>query len=118
MFVIFLLKDKFFLEGLVLFFEGLYLYLFMGCFGVHFNNFHFSDVDVFLEFRLESLDKFVIAHDFAFEGILEYFVVLDLLYNCEVFLLVRLVLFGGVLVLVVGALQFMVHLNNVSFESD
>ena len=44
--------------------------------------------------------------------------VLDLLNCAEVLFLVGFVLFGGVFVLVVGALEFVVHLNYISFQGD
>jgi hypothetical protein len=64
---------------------------------------------------LESLDEFVVTHDFAFEGVLEYLVVFDLLDCVEVFLFVGFIFFGGVLVLLISTLEFLIHFNYVCF---
>lgn len=89
----------------------------MGGFGVHVYDFHLTDADIFLKLRLESLDKFVVSHNFAFESVMQNLVVLYLLNDIEVLFLVGFILFGRILVFVVGALEFLVHLNNVCFES-
>jgi hypothetical protein len=70
LFVVLFLENEFFFEGLVLFFEGLNLERFLSGFGVHLNGFHLSYIDIFVELRLESLDEFVVADDFSFEGVL------------------------------------------------
>jgi hypothetical protein len=116
--VVLFLENEFFFEGLVLFFEGLNLDRFLSGFGVHLNCLHLGDIDIFLELRLESLDEFVVADDFGFEGILKKLMVFDLLEGTEVLVFVRLVLFGGVVVLLVGIFKFLVHFKDVCFESD
>ena len=67
---------------------------------------------------MESLDEFVVAHDFAFECVLEKLVVFYLFDCVEVFLFVRFVFLCGVLVLLVCALEFLVHFHDVCFKSD
>lgn len=112
------MDNEFFFEGLVLFFEGLNLDSFLSGFGVHLNGFHLGDIDIFLEFRLEPLHEFVVADDFGFEGVLKKLMVFDLLEGAEVLVFVGLVLFGGVVVLLVGVFEFLVHFEDVGFEGD
>ncbi len=118
MLVILFLDNEFFFERLVLFFEGLNLDSFLSGFGVHLNGLHLGDIDIFLELRLEPLDEFVVADDFGFEGVLKKLMVFDLLEGAEVLVFVGLVLFGGVVVLLVGVFEFLVHFEDVGFEGD
>ena len=88
MLVVLFLENEFFFEGLVLFFEGLNLDRLLSGFGVHLNGFHLGDIYILLEFRLESLDEFVVADDFGFEGILQKLMIFDLLEGAEVLVFV------------------------------